>query len=188
MSPKVIATVRVRHTESGKLATLTLREDATITHKWDERNRSTVVVRNLDRWSRNRDKLIRWAVLNGYHRVAELPEADNRPSWEVEAHERIVRFLLKEGRPVDDQDTRYGWQAMDYAQLQEHVDRCGIIVRECAWDDADWSEWGGTLGDDTYHKGIELLVYCKCGQIAGRTWRYTGTHGELLRTITSPER
>lgn len=182
-TPKVTDSIKVRRDAGGMVCLLAMRADGSITLKPEHRQRTTVVEHRTDPWNRNREHLIRWAVLNGYHRVVER-QPDARPAWEVEAHQKIVDFLLREGSPVGEMDTMYGWMARDYAELDEHVKSCGLVYPECKWDDADWTEWGGTFHDDIPRRGLEVKVYCQCGEVAGRTWRYTGTHGDLLRAIT----
>jgi len=69
---------------------------------------------------------------------------------------------------------------------ENHLKTCGIDFARSSYDDSEWSQFAGTFADDPWpvSRGIDAIVVCSCGQVAGRHWRYTGTHAELLQAIT----
>jgi hypothetical protein len=107
-------------------------------------------------------------------------------SWKDEFQEAIIRFLVKESTPVGEGDTRWGWIADDYQELGRHLETCSLHIPECSWADSDWTEFAGTFADPPWdeRKGIDVKVTCSCGRVKGRTWRYRGSSGDLLRAIT----
>lgn len=67
----------------------------------------------------------------------------------------------------------------------EHIKTCGINFARSSYEDSEWSEFAGTFAEDPWpiSHGIDAVVTCQCGKVAGRHWRYTGTHAELLNGI-----
>lgn len=122
-----------------------------------------------------------------------------RSGWQSEFHEAIITFLVEHGSLVREGDTRHsygGWQ--DYTVYEDydfnkpsgtlkHMRGCQIDFARSAYDDSEWDEFDGTFAEPPWRDchGIDAIVFCRCGQIAGRRWRYEGTHAELLRSITS---
>ncbi len=106
-------------------------------------------------------------------------------SWQDEFHEAVTRYLIAKGTPVSECNPYYGWIAPDYKQLRDHLRDCPPDLARCTWEDSRWTEFAGTFAEsDNDRHGIDARTWCSCGQVAGRTWRYDGTIGELLKAVT----
>jgi hypothetical protein len=116
-------------------------------------------------------------------------EPVERPPWEAEFYRRIITFLAKQGSPVSLEPSYYAWHAEDWQELVVHLKTCLPDYPRCTFADLDWREFAGTFAEESasYRRGLEAVIYCSCGSIAGRHWRYEGSRGDLLNAITAPE-
>lgn len=116
-------------------------------------------------------------------------------SWQEEMKAAVVMYILNHGMLVKEgererfsysgwEDYGPGWSGTDNAELREHVFECGMT--SLAYDDSEWDEFDGTFAEPPWstRKGIDATVTCTCTLVENRTWRYTGTMGDLLRAIT----
>ena len=64
---------------------------------------------------------------------------------------------------------------------------CRVDLPRSSWTDSDWEEFSGSFAEPPWERriGTDVLVFCRCGQVRGRRWRYTGTLAELIRAITA---
>lgn len=108
-------------------------------------------------------------------------------SWEEEFKRRVVTFLVRKGSLVSAHASGYGWMEEDTGE-KEHVLECGIDLQASTWKDSTWSEFLGTFAEPGSRdcRGLDAVVTCKCTLVEGITWRYDGTHGDMLRVITEP--
>lgn len=120
-----------------------------------------------------------------------MPE--NLPgSWELEFHKRIVTFLALHGQLVskDSQGSYDSWW-QDYSRagskVRTHLGNCEVDAPRSAWKDGNWSTFNGTGEPDRYETGIEAEITCRCGQVAGRRFRYDDGYAALIRAITRGE-
>jgi len=110
--------------------------------------------------------------------------------WAAEFKRRITDWLIRQGTPVSLKPRQYGWMDDNWQNLYKHLDECHPDYEACTYEDSGWSEFAGTFAEPQFQdrQGIDLCVTCACGKIAGRHWRYEGTHGDLLRGITGDTR
>lgn len=113
-------------------------------------------------------------------------KVDKAGAWEQELNSRIVTFVVSNGSLVDPRASQYGWMGDDTGE-REHVMECGLRVPACSWADGEWTEFYGTFAEPASgtHRGVDAVVTCACGLVEGETFRYTGSHGDMLRAITS---
>jgi hypothetical protein len=76
--------------------------------------------------------------------------------------------------------------------VEEHLaGDCAIDFERSSYEDSEWTDFAGTFADDPWprYHGIDAIVWCRCGQVQGRRWRFTEGHATLLRGITgTPEK
>lgn len=108
-------------------------------------------------------------------------------TWKDDFRESLISFLVRNGTPVSLKDRTYGWMDYEWQYLNDHLTICGTDITRSSWEDSEWSEFCGTFAEPPFEqrRGVDAVVYCNCGQISGRRWRYTGSYGELLKGITS---
>lgn len=106
-----------------------------------------------------------------------------RPPWEAEFHRRTIAFLISKGQAVSLRESLYGWASYDRT-LDNHIRACRPAYDRCTWQDHQWTEFAGTFADDNRCNGIEAVIYCSCGEIDGRHWRYEGSYADLISAIT----
>lgn len=124
---------------------------------------------------------------------AEAKEQTRRAQAEV--HSAVLRYILEQADDVNGglvqlKPTFYNWRSYEIFEAlgdltpAAHVLACGIASGH--WEDKDWQEFAGTFAEygDQFRHGIDAVVTCKCGRVTYRTFRYTGSHGDLLRGIT----
>lgn len=112
---------------------------------------------------------------------APPPEPD---PWKAELDKRIVRFLMRRGMLVSREANVYSWMDYEGAEMmRQHITGCeiGELTR---WNESEWWEWGGTFDPDIRKQGIDLRLFCKCGEIAGRVFRYDEGYAALIRGLT----
>lgn len=106
-------------------------------------------------------------------------------SWELELLRRIVTFVARKGSLVDARPSEYGWQGYDTGE-REHVAECGVHALRCTWQDLTWTEFQGTFAEPAILdcQGVEAVVTCACGLVEDERFRYGGSYGDLLRSVT----
>ena len=114
-------------------------------------------------------------------------DSAQRPAWEAELHLRIIRVIVTHGSPVEEPSdwTYYGWHARDWEALGQHLMRCEPDFPRCSWADDEWTEFAGTFADDHHRAGLQALVWCRCGVISGRKWRFSESYADLLRSLSA---
>jgi hypothetical protein len=108
-------------------------------------------------------------------------------NFKAELSRRVVDVILSESSPVEvdpARNTYYGWLASDWQDVYEHLSKCRPDYAKCTWDDVEWTEFTGTFSDDHDKTGVEVMLTCACGKLAGRPFRYTGGYADLLRKLT----
>jgi hypothetical protein len=61
---------------------------------------------------------------------------------------------------------------------------CELMFEQMAWEETSWTVYSSFDESVSQEHSINVSVFCRCGRIAGVTWRYEGTWGELIRGIT----
>jgi hypothetical protein len=106
------------------------------------------------------------------------------PEQKAAFHCAVIDVLAAQGEPVTQGSTTYGWQAVDYMELREHMAACSPVYEASTWSDSEWTEFIGTFDPPEPRTGIDAVLTCRCGTVQGRTWRYTGGYADLIRAIT----
>lgn len=103
-------------------------------------------------------------------------------AWQDDYKAVVVAYVTERGKPQADRalgDDPEPWDNGEpgYARVQEiraHLASCGIDITRCSMlEDTNWTEWGGTFGDDTFVTGYRIRVTCRCGTVADRGFRLT---------------
>lgn len=122
-------------------------------------------------------------------------------SWQADLNEALIGYVIRAGGLVrEDSSTQhshacsYGWQEYgwdddsqeDTPELTGHMRECAVDLNRSRWEDSDWSEFCGTFAEPPWEqrKGTDAVVWCACGRVQGRRWRYTGGLARLLQEIT----
>jgi hypothetical protein len=125
-------------------------------------------------------------------------------SWQDGMNEALIGYVISRGALVTESASQRspgqriygGWQeyAWDDATQDEtpaltiHMRHCTADLARSSWQDSDWEDFNGTFAEPPWEQrsGTDAVVYCICGQVQGRRWRYTGGLAELIRAITAP--
>lgn len=124
-------------------------------------------------------------------------------SWQDGMKEALITYVISAGGLVTESASRqssrqkiyggweeHGWDDAtqdDTPALTVHMRRCSLDLARCSWENSDWLEFNGTFAEPPWEQrsGTDAVVYCACGQVQGRRWRYTGGLAALIRAITS---
>lgn len=113
-------------------------------------------------------------------------------AWEEEYKAKLREFMATKGTPAEinreaesdwDRVSTYGWISQDYQHIYDA--KCSWVVPE----GARLEEHTYSLFTDTFHGnddevGIETYpVHCACGKKTDVTLRYTGSLGDVIRSI-----
>lgn len=119
-------------------------------------------------------------------------------TWQDEMKTALIGRIITNGGLVRETATRqdyggwreYGWDDAtgdDAPALTTHMRACTVDLALSTWTDSDWEEFNGTFAEPpwVHRKGTDAIVYCGCGLVQGRHWRYAGPLAELIRAITA---
>lgn len=122
-------------------------------------------------------------------------------SWQDEMKAALLRQIVADGSLVQrgggggyggwqdftrgEHSTPRKWSYLT-TELSAHVAECGIDMDKSTYVDSDWTEFAGTFAEPPWEdrKGTDATIYCNCGKVAGRTWRYTDSIAALIDGIT----
>jgi hypothetical protein len=123
-------------------------------------------------------------------------------NWQDGMKGALIAYVLRNGALVKESASQTssgrqdygGWQEYGWDEgLQEDVPALTVHMRDCrvnltrsSYEDTDWCEFSGTFAEPPWeHRaGTDVVVYCACGKVCGRRWRYTGGLANLIRAIT----
>lgn len=122
--------------------------------------------------------------------------------WQDELKQALVGYVIRHGGLVRESASRkssrqhvygdwqeYGWNddtQDDTPALTVHMRSCTADLDRSSWEASDWLDFNGTLSDPPWEErsGTDAIVYCACGRVQGRRWRYTSGFANLIRAIT----
>jgi hypothetical protein len=123
----------------------------------------------------------------------------HREGWQAGFHLALLGYIVRHGELVreDFKDYRsYGeWQEPgpwdpDYIRTGPHAlavhlrEVCAIDTARSSYTDSEWTEFLGSRDGWEKNAGLDAVIYCRCGLVKGRHWRYTDGYATLLRGIT----
>jgi hypothetical protein len=109
--------------------------------------------------------------------------------WQCDYKLAVLTYFYEQGdllpAPDEKLDPWNDGKSRQTMAMHEHFKTCGFDVDKSTMvEDTDWSTWGGTFGDDQFHVGGKVGIFCQCGEIAPRYWRLgTGELGELINGL-----
>lgn len=128
-------------------------------------------------------------------------------SWKEELKEALILYVAQHGELVKESAVSSGWGRGQYSgfndfsgnethraggqydsiTLAEHVTECTLDLGRSSYLDTDWYEFDGTFAEEPWgrRQGTDVVVYCTCGRVKGRHWRYTGGLADLIKAVTS---
>lgn len=135
--------------------------------------------------------------------VSRGPAPVQRTGWQAGFHTALLDYIVRHGELVREDFSNYGysdWQERgpwkpDYSGTGLHalavhlLDDCAIDIERSSYTDSEWQEFEGSRAGWGRYAGLDAVITCRCGHVAGRHWRYTEGYATLLRGITgTPEK
>jgi hypothetical protein len=122
----------------------------------------------------------------------------HREGWQASFHLALLDYIVRHGELVSETYENHGygeWQERgpwkdDYSGTLPHAlavhvrDVCAIDPGLSSYTDSEWNEFLSSRDGWEDHAGLDAVIYCRCGLVAGRHWRYTNGYATLLRGIT----
>jgi len=130
--------------------------------------------------------------------VSRGPAPVHREGWQLGFHTALLDYIVRHGELVSERFENYSygeWQERgpwkdDYSATEPHAlaghlrNVCGIDPARSGYTDSEWTEFEGSRDGWSHLAGLDAVIYCRCGHVAGRHWRYTDGYATLLRGIT----
>jgi hypothetical protein len=138
--------------------------------------------------------------------------------WRAEFQEAVLRFIVREGSPIDERGSRYrGSHHPDWLGIGAHLNTPGYIragawtarqreivaewtaglgegtgceldFEQMSWSNSSWTTWDSFDESMGRATGVDATVFCRCGRIAGVVWRWEGGLARLIRGVTGTGR
>lgn len=103
-------------------------------------------------------------------------------TWQDGFKRAFLRAMVRQGSPVDDKPSYFGWIAKDYERIYKDVEENGIDYERSSWEDSSWDEFKGTFYEgDTRVFGVDALIVTGGG--SRYRYRYSGTAGDLIASV-----
>lgn len=104
--------------------------------------------------------------------------------WKRGFHRAMIDALVKNGTPVGDNPSFYGYIADNWPEISERVRTTGIDYETSTFKDSEWHEFKGTFYEgDTRTTGIDVNLVLLDGSIA--KYRWEGHPGDLIQQVAN---